>query len=165
MRRTRSCCPQRMNARRLDRAGILLKTQAEMDLCEAEPRLQVEGEGGFLVGEEVPAEAVEDAAFDGGDGDAVEGEGGFLVGEEVPAEAVEDAAFDGGDGDAFVGKFFRLPGLAFSAPGEDGVVGDEEKKILSGERANLQHWPVGNHGEALGGCGGEDVSIDRKRGA
>src|ERR1035441_5540393 len=135
MRRTRSCCPQRMNARRLDRAGILLKTQAEMDLCEAEPRLQVEGEGGFLVGE------------------------------EVPAEAVEDAAFDGGDGDAFVGKFFRLPGLAFSAPGEDGVVGDEEKKILSGERANLQHWPVGNHGEALGGCGGEDVSIDRKRGA
>jgi len=94
-----------------------------------------------------------------------QGERSFLVGEEVPAEAVKDAAFDGRDGDAFGGEFFRLPGLTAGTPAKDGVVADEEEQTLRGKRANLEYWAIRNHGEAFGGGGANDVGVAAGDGA
>ena len=76
-------------------------------------------------------------------GAQIEGEGGFLVGPHLPAQAAENAGFEVGDGKSLIGEIFRLPGLAMPAPGEDVAVADEEEQLLRGQRTNFQNRPVG----------------------
>lgn len=80
----------------------------------------------------------------------VEGEWGFPVGHHVPALAVEDVAVDGMDGQAFRREFFGLPGLAVDAPGEDGVMADEQEQALGWNGANFKNRAKGDHDEAFG---------------
>ena len=70
-------------------------------------------------------------------GGEIERERGLFVGDPVPAEAVELCVFNGGDGYAFIAEFLRLSGVAVGAPGEDGVMADEEEQALRCECAHV----------------------------
>jgi hypothetical protein len=89
----------------------------------------------------------------------VEGERGFLVGEHVPALAVEFLAADGGDGEAFIGEFFRLPGSAVDTPGEEGAMAGEKEQAMFEQRANLEDGAESDHGETGGVGGVDQVGV------
>src|ERR1039458_8711990 len=76
--------------------------------------------------------ALESAAGVGA-GAKVDGELDFLIGHQVPAEAVEFVAFHSGDADALPTEPSGFPGQAFPAPRDHGVKADEEEQALRGE--------------------------------
>src|ERR1700761_4085728 len=63
----------------------------------------------------------------------IDGEGGFAVGEEIPAESVEGVVFDVGEAEALPGEACGLPGDTFGVPGEDGVEAGEEDEVVCGD--------------------------------
>ncbi len=93
-------------------------------------------------------------------GAEVDGEGDFLIGDGVPAEAVEGRSavgvgLDAGDADAFPTEAGGLPGEAFPAPRDDGVEADEDEQTVLGEWEDFGDGLEREVGGTLG-CGGID---------
>ena len=89
----------------------------------------------------------------------VDGEGEFFVGVEIPAGAVEGIAFDRGDADSLPTEALGLPCFAIGSPCEQGVEAGEEEKILLGERAGVDYGLEWNVGGVLGVERVDDVGV------
>lgn len=63
-------------------------------------------------------------------GAEIDGEGDLFIGEEVPADAFENVALDGGDADALPTETLGVPGFAVGSPAEDGVEASEEDEVV-----------------------------------
>ena len=114
-------------------------------------------------------------------GDEVDGEGDFAVGVEVPAGAVEVVGVGVGEGDAFPAETRALPAKAVGVDGENVVKAGEEDDaggrcgkdlgdgaegkvdaVLGGERVDDVSVAAGEGEEVVGVRAGEDAGGERE---
>jgi hypothetical protein len=69
-------------------------------------------------------------------GAEVNGEGDFLVGGEIPGGAVESVSVDGAEGEAFPGEAWSLPGDSVAVEGEEGMKAGKDQEAVGEYRAD-----------------------------
>src|SRR5271163_2353807 len=72
----------------------------------------------------------------------IEGERDIAIGEHVPPDAVKLIAFYARNLDSLPGEPQSLPCLARRSPCQHGMMSHEEKQLLTGEWAHLQHRAI-----------------------